>query len=147
MYYGGDPVEWTSNPAIPREARYEVMNKPLPPPAHPPPAAALANAKPAAPAAAAAGSGGSSSAVGGGVRPAAAAAATAAAAGVRAGSKVVKVHPLADVGGYQMPSVGRIGGAKGLHVGGSTAAAAAAQQPAPAGDGKVRVAPPAARAL
>ncbi len=118
MYYGGEPVEWTSVPGIPHEARYEVMNKPLPPPAHPPPRSAVAAAvRPAAAAAAAAAA-----------RPAAArpaGGAAVAAGAVRAGAKVAPQHPLAGVGGYQMPDVGRIGGAKGV---GSAAAGSAAQQ-------------------
>lgn len=80
MYYGGEPVEWTDSPAIPHEARYEIMNKP--PPA--PKAAAAAGASTGAAAAASGGSGGAA-------RP----------AGQQqyavAGSRVVNKHPLADV--------------------------------------------------
>ncbi|GAB4816832.1 hypothetical protein N2152v2_003878 [Parachlorella kessleri] len=109
MYYGGDPVEWTASPAMPHDARYEVMNKPLPPPSHPPPpSAAAAHARPAM-AAGAAGAGNSRTASGN-----AAAAAAARPGAVRVGMRVAPQHPQAGVGGYQMPEVGRIGGAKGV---------------------------------
>lgn len=123
MYYGGEPVVWTKDPAIPQEARYEVLNKPLPPPSHPPPAAAAAAARPVA----ARPAGGAAAAA----RPAGGAAAAAAGpAAVRAGTKVATAHPLAGVGGYQMPDVGRIGGAKGV-------GSREAQQAAAAGGDKV----------
>ena len=80
MYYGGEPVEWTDSPAIPHEARYEVMNKP--PPA--PKAAAAAGASAGA-AAAASGGGGSAARPAGQQQYAV------------AGSRVVNKHPLADV--------------------------------------------------
>lgn len=76
MYYGGDPVQWTDSPSIPHDARYEVMNKPIPPPTQPPPV----------PAAAAAAGGG-----GGGAAPAAARQYAV------AGSRVVNKHPLSEV--------------------------------------------------
>lgn len=94
MYYGGDPPEWTSVPDIPNEARYEVMAGTVPP-------AAPARAAPAAAAAAPASSTGRG--------PAAPRTGL-----VAAGSRAVASHPLASVGGHQMPDVGRIGGAKGV---------------------------------
>lgn len=111
MYYGGDPVQWTDSPSIPHDARYEVMNKPIPPPTQPPPV----------PAAAAAAGGG-----GGGAVPAAARQYAV------AGSRVVNKHPLSEVGGYQLHHVqGAVGGAKGVglssgRAGGTGAAGAGA---------------------
>lgn len=56
------------------------------------------------------------------------------------GSKIVAAHPLAGVGGYQMPSVGRIGGAKGVGMavgsgGGSGAAEAGKRKRGEGGGG------------
>lgn len=98
MYYGGDPAEWSNNPNIPIEARYDA----------PPPAPSARTA-------------------GGGARPAARTAAPVVTAiggsrvstarvpqTVRPGQRVAAVHPAAGVGGYQMPEIGRIGGAKGM---------------------------------
>lgn len=98
MYYGGDPLAWTADPSLPRDARYEVMSQPQQPGTNRP---ALGAAMPAAAASS---------------RPAAAAA-------VRPGMRATPAHPLAGLGGYQMPKDGRIGGAKGV-------GAAHAQQPA-----------------
>lgn len=97
MYYGGDPPEWTANPPLPADARYAGAAQPRAAPGG------------AAPASKAAVSGPASRQHGAAVASAAVAART-----VVPGSKVSQAHPLAGVGGYQMPSVGKIGGAKGL---------------------------------
>jgi hypothetical protein len=96
QYYGGEPADWTQNPPIPREARYEVMTRPPPPP-------------------------GPAPAREGGARPAGAAAAGVAAAAAAAGRvlpgmriSATASHPQAGVGGAQMPTDGRIGGARGV---------------------------------
>ena len=102
MYYGGEPVAWTAKPDLPAAARYEAQH-----PAAAPPAAA---ARPKPPAAAAA----------------------AAARAPTMGQRVAPKHPMGNVGGFQMPDVGDLGGAKGVgHV--------KQQQAAAAGDAKVRV--------
>lgn len=84
MYYGGEPIEWTSAPSIPTDAYY---------PGTAPPAAA-----------------------GEGTKPGLAAAGSKRPPGTVVVKRVVSVpkHPLADLGGYQMPTVGAIGGAKDL---------------------------------
>lgn len=102
MYYGGDPIEWTDKPSLPREARYEVINKPQPAPGSAAAAAAAAARR----------------------RPAAGAQQYAV-----AGSRVVNKHPLSEVGGYQLHSIkGAVGGAKGVGsmAGGGTKGAATA---------------------
>jgi hypothetical protein len=117
-YYGGEPTTWTQQPGLDPAARFEHGEKEGGP-------AALEELRPAAAAAAAAGPG---SAVGG---SAAAAAAAAAGPGARVVRRVIQLpsHPLAAAGGYQLPSAGRVGGAKGVGhsaAGGEGAAAAAA---------------------
>lgn len=74
MYYGGDPVNWTDQPSLPHEARYEVMTAP-------PPQRGAAAARPAAGRSAAAAAG----------RPAATQQYAV------AGGKVMAHHPLAQV--------------------------------------------------
>lgn len=75
MYYGGEPPDWTQQPAdLPPSARFEAMHAPLTAPRQAP-----VVSQPKVPAGAAA-----------------------------------KAHPLAAVGGYAMPSAGRIGGAKSI---------------------------------
>ena len=89
MYYGGDPAEWTNSPAMPRNARYDAQ------PAagtHPRPSSSTPSEE----------AGRSTSS-----RPQQT---------VLPGMKAVAVHPLAGIGGYQMPDVGRIGGSKGVGV-------------------------------
>jgi len=100
---GGGAPEWTSSPPIPSAARFGVAphtGGPVPQPAT-------------------AGGGGGAAGSASASAPAATAAAAAAAANAANGRvsivlKAAPAHPLAAVGGYQMPSVGRIGGAKGL---------------------------------
>jgi len=94
MYYGGEPADWTNNPKIPGEAYYDAgsaATKPKPPP--PPPPSLSTSARVAAP-----------SAVAGNRVP----------QPVLPGMKIVHAHPQAGVGGYQMPEIGKIGGAKGI---------------------------------
>ena len=89
MYYGGDPPDWTNSPPIPNESLYVDENNNID--------------------------------GGGDLATTAATTTTTAKATVTSrtivpGSKIVHAHPLAGVGGYQMPEVGRIGGAKGIGV-------------------------------
>ena len=114
MYYGGDPADWTNTPPIPKEALYGASRDP------PSRIAPIAGSSGARPAAAASTTGGSSVSV---------TATTTAAVGNRIimtgrvpqtilpGQKAVAAHPLAGIGGYQMPEIGRIGGAKGFGAG------------------------------
>ena len=106
-YYGGEPAVWSKDPAIPREARFEVMRQQVeqqqqkPPPL--PGQQRQAAAKPAAAAAAAASS-----------RP----------AGATAGMRAAPKHPLANIGGHQLHHLeGSVGGAKGVGLQGAGGAA------------------------
>ncbi|KAL4519555.1 hypothetical protein Ndes2526B_g01859 [Nannochloris sp. 'desiccata'] len=95
MYYGGEPADWTNNPKIPQEAYYgasSTATKPKPPPPPPPPLLSSAGG-------AAARNAVTSNRIPHTVLP---------------GMKIVHAHPQAGVGGYQMPEVGKIGGAKGI---------------------------------
>ena len=95
MYYGGEPPDWTNTPKIPLEAYYDASTKPRPPPPPPlPPPASTSHPAASAP---------------GVARPTGRVPQT-----VLPGMKIVHAHPQAGVGGYQMPDVGKIGGAKGM---------------------------------
>lgn len=101
MYYGGDPVAWTTEPNMPKEGRYQSSAS-----------APSARSGPGGTAA----SGVAKGRNGGG----------ASTAGRRINIARVDAssHPLGGLGGYSMPSTGTIGGARG--VGGAASAAAAA---------------------
>lgn len=92
MYYGGEPADWTNSPQIPTEAYYSSAGSAATQPPPLPPS----------------------------LSPAAGVAARSAVAGSRIpqtvlpGMKIVHAHPQAGVGGYQMPALGKIGGAKGI---------------------------------
>jgi WW domain-binding protein 4 len=96
MYYGGEPSpDWTNTPGIPYQARFEVATEKLggqPIGNNSAPGLVISKSL--------VGGGGGSS--------------TTASAGVRIGGEIQPLHPLAGVGGSQMPSAGRIGGAKGV---------------------------------
>lgn len=107
MYYGGEPSpDWTNTPGIPYQARFEVAAEKL---------GAMGSQtvnnnshNSSVPGEVMGGSGtttatfaGEGGGGGGG-------------GGVRIGGKIQALHPLAGVGGSQMPSIGRIGGAKGV---------------------------------
>lgn len=94
MYYGGEPADWTNTPKMPREAYYGADAAKPKPPSQPQAAAPSPST-----ASAAVPSGGTGTRVPQTVLP---------------GMKIVHAHPQAGVGGYQMPEVGKIGGAKGI---------------------------------
>lgn len=98
-YYGGEPVAWTQKPGLPSAAMFGVA-----------PHEGGSEPKPSAAA------GGSSSKAAGGVREAAAAAAAATGQKVVVKKTVMQLaaHPQSAIGGHQMPTSGRIGGAKGV---------------------------------
>ena len=109
-YYGGDPIAWTQDPRLPSAARFGVAphrGGPVPAEAGTSSGAAAAGSRGAA-AAARSGAGGASSSG----RDSAAAAAGV----VQVKQRAVQVvqHPLAQIGGHQMPVAGKIGGAKGI---------------------------------
>jgi WW domain-binding protein 4 len=97
MYYGGEPSpDWTDTPGIPYQARFEVAADKLGgQPVNNSSAPGVVISK---------------SLVGGG----SGITTTTPSAGVRIGGEIQSLHPLAGVGGSQMPSVGRIGSAKGV---------------------------------
>jgi WW domain-binding protein 4 len=105
-YYGGEPVAWTQKPGLPSAAMFGAAPHEGGP--EPQPAAA----------AGADGGGGSSKAAARGSSVQEAAAAAAAATGqkvvVRQTVMQLPSHPQSAIGGHQMPTSGRIGGAKGV---------------------------------
>jgi hypothetical protein len=117
-YYGGEPVSWTQKPGLASASMFGAApheGGPVPQPS-----------------AAAGGVGGSSksAAAGGASRAQEAAAAAAAATGqkvvVRKTVMQLPSHPQSAIGGHQMPTSGRIGGAKGVGADGAADDAAAA---------------------
>ncbi|KAL3138161.1 hypothetical protein ABBQ38_005388 [Trebouxia sp. C0009 RCD-2024] len=84
MYYGGEPATWTKVPDLPDDAKYEAMAAP----------------------AAVTGPGGQD------MGPSTSGRLAGAPQGVK--RKSTAAHPLTDIGGYKMPTTGRIGGAKGI---------------------------------
>lgn len=97
MYYGGDPVAWTTEPKMPKDARYK--------------SAALVP-------------GGESCAGGGSVEDRNGRGASTSGRRVNIARVDASSHPLGSLGGYSMPSIGTIGGARGVGGAASTAAAA-----------------------
>lgn len=127
MYYGGDPPDWTETPAIPEAAQFEVMRREK----------EAEDARASAATSRAAADGNTTgvfaanrqphtnastvpSAGGLGARPATSATvASSSRPGApslvtQAAARPSNANPLSQVGGYSMPSVGQIGGAKGL---------------------------------
>lgn len=84
MYYGGEPATWTKVPDVPDDAKYESMAAP----------------------AAVTGPGGQD------MGPSASGRLAGAPQGVK--RKPAAARPLTEIGGYKMPTTGRIGGAKGI---------------------------------
>jgi hypothetical protein len=111
-YYGGEPVAWTQKPGLPSASLFGVA----PHEGGPEPQQQ--------PAAAAAGGGGSGRVS---VQEAAAAAAAATGQKVVVKKTVMQLpsHPQSAIGGHQMPTAGRIGGAKGVGTSDSSGDAAA----------------------
>jgi len=106
-YYGGEPVAWTQKPGLPSAALFGAA-----------PHDGGPVAQPAAAGSAAPGSSSAAAAAGGKASAQEAAAATAAATGqkvvVRKTVMQLPSHPQSAIGGHQMPTSGRIGGAKGV---------------------------------
>lgn len=122
-YYGGEPVSWTQKPGLASASMFGVAPHEGGPTPQPSAAAAVAGAKGS--------SGGKpAAAAGGGSRAQEAAAAAAAATGqkvvVRRTVMHLPSHPQSAIGGHQMPTSGRIGGAKGVGADGEADDAAAA---------------------
>jgi WW domain-binding protein 4 len=106
-YYGGDPIAWTQNPRLPSAAKFGVA----PHRGGPVPAAAEGGSSGGA-----AGSGAAAVGSGAGVASTSGRDSAAAAGVVQVKQRAVQVvqHPLAQIGGHQMPVAGKIGGAKGI---------------------------------
>lgn len=125
-YYGGEPVAWTQQPAtLPAAARWENAPREGGPAAakeEAAPSTSKAAAAAVAPQPVAAGAAGAAVASTAG-RPAPAAAPL---------QRAVPAHPMQNIGGYQAPLQGRIGGAKGV---GNKAPAAGGAPGSSAGSG------------
>ena len=103
MYYGGDPPDWTSKPSIPSQALYSFKeNNNRPPEKHVKKTSQITSSAGAS-IAGASGARGSAH-----VQPI---------RGVLPGQRIGNIaHPLAQIGGRSMPSIGKIGGAKGVGI-------------------------------